>query len=70
MVEDDIEAEALAEAEAEESQEEAKEEKQIKPKKNAVIKKPKDEFFDGSDSDEEDKRIQSAYAKPSRGGGQ
>jgi hypothetical protein len=69
MVEEDIEAEVKA-AEAEEnSEEEEKEEKRpVKAKKG--IKQPKDEFFDGSDSEEENKYTSAAYAKPSRGGGQ
>jgi hypothetical protein len=70
MVEEDIEAEIKAAAEADEFQEEReeKEEKKVLPKRGG-IKKAKDEFFD--DSDSEDEQITSgAYAKPSRGGGQ
>lgn len=66
LVQEDIDAEIKAEQEAEDEEEE-KEEKP-KPKK-AGIKKPKDEFFDGSDS-EENELTSAAYAKPSRGGGQ
>lgn len=70
MVEEDIEAEIKAAAEEENSEEEEeKTEKKPQPKK-AGIKKPKDEFFDGSDSEEDNQLTSGAYAKPSRGGGQ
>lgn len=69
MVEEDIQAEILAaQDEEEDSQEEAKEEKKVVKPVRGGLKKPKDEFFDGSS--DEDEIIQSAYAKPTRGGGQ
>lgn len=72
LVEEDIEAEVLAaQDELDDDLEETKEKeekKAVRPQRMG-IKKPKDEFFDGS-SDEENELTQSAYAKPSRGGGQ
>lgn len=68
MVDEDIQAEIEAEAREEASEEEkAEEEKKPAPRKDR-IKKPRDTFFD-SDSDKED-NFESAYAKPTRGGGQ
>ena len=71
MVEEDIEEELKAAQKEEEgygSDEEKPEEKKQEEKKVTKSRKPKDAFFDGSDS--EDAPTQSAYSKPSRGGGQ
>jgi len=67
-VEEDIQAEIQAAEISENDQEEEKEDKP-KPKAQRGIKKPKDEFFDASESDD-DGVTSSAYAKPSRGGAQ
>lgn len=70
IVLDDIDAEIKREQEEEDEEEEEEKKQQEKPKpKKGYNYKPKDEFFDGSDSDENE-ITQAAYAKPSRGGGQ
>lgn len=68
LVQEDIDAEIKAEQDVEDDEEEKVQEEKPKPKRSGY-RKPKDEFFDGSDSDENE-LTSAAYAKPSRGGGQ